>query len=200
MITEFGPLGTWETGRKSDWGALVEETSHQKAERYLKAYLSAMNESPNYCLGVFPFFWDSKQETTATWFGMFLKEDARLEAVDAIAYGWNGKYPDNRVPEIHLIESSAKLKEVSSHSIHTANIQVIDHENDPLKYRWVIMDESKVKSVGGDFHKSLPKINYRNRRPLCKIQGTQEKKDLIDFLLMQKIIIGEQLQLIFLLC
>ena len=56
MITEFGPLGTWETGRKSDWGALVEETSHQKAERYLRAYNSAMNESPNYCLGVFPFF------------------------------------------------------------------------------------------------------------------------------------------------
>ena len=79
---------------------------------------------------------------------MFLKEGARLEAVDAIAYGWNGEYPENRVPEIHSIESSAKLKEVASSSIHTAKIHVIDHENDPLKYRWVIMDESKVKSVG----------------------------------------------------
>lgn len=178
MITEFGPLGTWETGRKSDWGALVEETSHQKAERYLKAYLSAMNESPNYCLGVFPFFWDSKQETTATWFGMFLKEGARLEAVDAIAYGWNGEYPENRVPEIHSIESSAKLKEVASRSIHMANIQVIDHENDPLKYRWVIMDESKVKSVGGDFEptpKSYPRLIIETDGPRVKFKAPRKK-------------------------
>ena len=178
MITEFGPLGTWETGRKSDWGALVEETSHQKAERYLKAYLSAMNESPRYCLGVFPFFWDSKQETTATWFGMFLKEGARLEAVDAIAYGWNGEYPENRVPEIYSIESSAKLKEVASRSIHTANIQVIDHENDPLKYRWVIMDESKVKSVGGDFEptpKSYPRLILETNGPWVKFKAPRKK-------------------------
>ena len=178
MITEFGPLGTWETGRKSDWGALVEESSSQKAERYLKAYLSAMNESPKYCLGVFPFFWDSKQETTATWFGMFLKEGARLEAVDAIAYGWNGEYPDNRVPEIHSIESSAKLKEVASYSIHTANIQVIDHENDPLKYRWVIMDESKVKSVGGDFEptpKSYPSLILETNGSWVKFKAPKEK-------------------------
>ena len=174
MITEFGPLGTWETGRKSDWGALVEENSHQKAKRYLKAYLSAMNESPNYCLGVFPFFWDSKQETTATWFGMFLKDGARLEAVDAMAYGWSGRYPKNRVPEIHSIESSAKLKEIAACSIHTAKIQVVDHENDLIKYRWVIMDESKVKSAGGDFEptpKSYPGLIIETGGPQVKFKA-----------------------------
>ena len=38
MITEFGPLdlGNWTKG---NWGALVEENSHQKAKRYQKAYL-----------------------------------------------------------------------------------------------------------------------------------------------------------------
>ena len=33
-------------------------------------------------------------------------EGNHLEAVDAIAYGWNGEYPENRVPEIHSIEFS----------------------------------------------------------------------------------------------
>lgn len=178
MITEFGPMGPWEVGEKSDWGAVIEESSHKKAERYLKAYFSATNESPRYCLGAFPFYWASKQETTSTWFGMFLKEGPRLEAVDAIAYGWNGEYPDNRVPEIHSIESSAKLNKVARNSIHTARIDVLDHENDPLKCRWVIMEESKVKSVGGDFEptpKSFPKLILKNKGYEVKFKAPRKK-------------------------
>lgn len=178
MITEFGPMGPWEVDHKSDWGVAIEETSHEKAKRYLKAYSSAMNESPRYCLGAFPFYWASKQETTSTWFGMFLKDGARLEAVDAMVYGWNGKYPENRVPEIHSIESSAKLDKVDRNSIHTASIYVIDHENDPLKYRWVIMDESKVKSVGGDFErtpKSYPRLILEANGSQVKFKAPRKK-------------------------
>ena len=114
------------------------------------------------------------KETTATWFGMFLKDGARLEAVDAIAYGWNGEYPENRVPEIHSIESSAKLKKIDPISIQTASIDVIDHENDPLKYRWVIMEESKEKSVGGDFErtpKSYPRLILENKGSEVKFKA-----------------------------
>ena len=178
MITEFGPLGTWEVGDKTDWGVVIEESSHEKAERYLRAYNAAMNESPNYCLGVFPFFWSNKQETTSTWYGMFLKNGARTEAVDAMAYAWNGEYPDNRVPEIHSISSSAKFKEVKRWSTHTADIQVIDHEDDPLEYTWVIMDESKVKSVGGDFEptpKSYPKLILENNGNKVKFKTPWRK-------------------------
>ena len=178
MITEFGPMGPWEVDDKSEWGVANEESSHEKAKRYLLAYNIAVNESPRYCLGVFPFYWSSKQETTATWFGMFLKDGARLEAVDAIAYGWNGEYPENRVPEIHSIESSAKLKKIDPISIHTASIDVIDHENDPLKYRWVIMEESKEKSVGGDFErtpKSYPRSILENMGPEVKFKAPRKK-------------------------
>lgn len=178
MITEFGPMGPWEVDHKSDWGAAIEETSHEKAKRYLKAYSSAMNESPRYCLGAFPFYWSSKQETTATWFGMFLKSGAHLEAVDAMVYGWNGEYPENRVPEIHSIESSAKYKEVACNSVHSAAIDVIDHENDSLKYHWVIMEESKVKSVGGDFErtpKSYPRLILENNGSVVKFKAPRKK-------------------------
>jgi hypothetical protein len=178
MITEFGPMGPWEVDHKSTWGVAIEETSHQKAKRYLLAYNTAKNESPRYCLGAFPFYWASKQETTATWFGMFLKDGARLEAIDAMAYGWNGVYPKNRVPEIHSIESSAKLNEVTCNSIHTAYIDVLDHENDPLEYRWVVMEESKVKSVGGDFErtpKSYPKLILENKGYEVRFKAPRKK-------------------------
>ena len=178
MITEFGPKGPWEVDHKCDWGAAIEETSHEKAKRYLKAYSSAMNESPRYCLGVFPFYWSSKQETTTTWFGMFLKSGARLEAVDAMVYSWNGEYPENRVPEIHSIESSAKYKEVACNSVHSAVIDVIDHENDSLKYNWVIMEESKVKSIGGDYErtpKSYPRLILEKNGSVVKFKAPRKK-------------------------
>ena len=72
---------------------------------------------------------------------MFLK-GGPLEAVDAIAYGWNGN--TRIIASLKFIQLN--LRKLKLHRfIHTANIEVIDHENDPLKYRWVIMDESKVK-------------------------------------------------------
>ena len=200
MITEFGPMGPWEVSEITNWGAVIEENSHEKAKRYLKAYFSAMNESPRYCLGAFPFYWSHKQETTSTWFGMYLKDGPRLEAVDVMSYGWNGKYPENRVPEIHSIESSAKLNSVKPSSYHSAIIDVLDHENDPLKFRWVIMEESKVKSVGGDFEptpRSFPRLILKNNGNNIKFKAPK-KGGLIDSLHMRKIIMVAPQQLIFL--
>lgn len=177
MITEFGPMGPWEVDEKCDWGAVIEETSHDKAKRYLNAYLSAMNKTPRHCLGAFPFYWSSKQETTTTWFGMFLNSGARLEAVDAITFGWNGVYPDNRVPIIESLESSVKFREIDPKSVHVATIKVVDYEMDPLKYRWVIMEESKVKSVGGDFEatpKSYPRLIIENGGPRVKFKAPKK--------------------------
>ena len=178
MITEFGPIGPWEVGEKADWGAPIEETSHEKAKRYLIAYNNTKNETPRYCLGAFPFTGHNKQETTSTWFGMFLKSGARLEAVDSMIYGWSGKLPKDRVPEIHAIESSAKHGVVSRCSFHTAKINVINHENDLLRYKWVIMEETKVKSVGGDFErtpKSYPRLIIENKGPEVRFKAPRKK-------------------------
>ena len=178
MITEFGPMGPWEVDEKSEWGVALEETSHEKAERYLLAYNSAKEESLNYCLGAFPFYWSFKQETTSTWFGMFLKEGSRLEAVDAMVYGWTGKYPANRVPEIYSIKSSAKLNKIPANSIHHASLEVYDHEGDDLEYKWVIMEESKVKSVGGDYErtpKSYPRLIVENIGSDLKFKAPRKK-------------------------
>ena len=154
MITEFGPIGPWEGVGKSAWGAPIEETSHQKAKRYRDAQVAAMEEDSAYCLGTFPFYWGNKQETTSTWFGMFLPGGEHLEAVDRMSYSWNQRYPQNRVPEIKAIHSDAQLETIKRRSLQSASVDVIDHEGDTLMYQWVIMDESKAKSVGGDYEKT----------------------------------------------
>ena len=126
MITEFGPIGPWEVGDdKADWGAAIEESSHEKAKRYPLAHETAIAEKPRRCLGTFPFYWGFKQETTSTWFGMLLPNGAHLEAVDTMAEAWTGRLPTNRVPEIHSLNSSAKLKKVKKSSLHKAYIKVI---------------------------------------------------------------------------
>ena len=154
MITEFGPIGPWEGVGESAWGAPIEETSHQKSKRYWDAQVAAMEEDSAYCLGAFPFYWGNKQETTSTWFGMFLPGGEHLEAVDRISYSWNQRYPQNRVPEIKAIHSDAQLETIKRRSLQSASVDVIDHEGDTLMYQWVIMDESKAKSVGGDYEKT----------------------------------------------
>ncbi len=169
MITEFGPIGPWEVGDdKTDWGAALEESSHEKAKRYRLAHETAIRENPRRCLGTFPFYWGFKQETTTTWFGMLLPNGAHLEAVDTMAEAWTGRLPTNRVPEIHYLKSSAKLKKIKKGSLHKASIKVIDHENDLLNYYWVLMDESQEESAGGDYEdtpESYPKLILKNNGP-----------------------------------
>ena len=77
VITEFGPLGQWEVD-KTSWGAPLELTSTAKAEAYLAAYRAAVGAYPDQCLGSYVFVWGSKQEATATWYGLFLKDGAQV--------------------------------------------------------------------------------------------------------------------------
>ncbi len=178
MITEFGPLGPWEGVEETSWGAPIEETSHQKAQRYALAHIKAMDAEPGHCLGTFPFYWGYKQETTTTWFGMLLPGGEHLAAVDAMAHAWHGEYPQNRVPEIQALESKAKSAKIAKRSRQKASLKVIDHENDPLKYRWVIMEESKVESMGGDFEetpKSFPKLIIGQDGPNVDFKAPSKK-------------------------
>ena len=179
MITEFGPIGPWEVGdSKTSWQAPLEETSHEKAKRYRLAHEIAMKEKPKQCLGTFPFYWGFKQETTTTWFGMLLPGGGHLEAVDTMSEAWLGKLPSNRVPEIHSINSSAKLKKITKNSIHKASVKVIDHEHDKLSSNWVIMRESEEESAGGDFEEtpeSFPELILENQGDNIVFRAPSEK-------------------------
>ncbi|MGE9294976.1 MAG: glycoside hydrolase family 2 TIM barrel-domain containing protein [Puniceicoccales bacterium] len=149
MLTEFGPSGHWEVGHTS-WGAPIEPTSREKAASYYATHKRVIDDGRGMCLGTFAFLWGHKQETTSTWYGMFLPSGEKLGTVDAMSYAWTGEFPKNRSPKLVSFQSPVNLKRVKRNSTHTAEIVVEDAENDPLEYEWVVTAESTDRKVGGD--------------------------------------------------
>ncbi|WP_309400386.1 glycoside hydrolase family 2 TIM barrel-domain containing protein [Cerasicoccus maritimus] len=154
MLTEFGPSGHWEVGHTS-WGAPIEPTSREKAASYFATQKRVIEEGQGLCLGSFAFLWSHKQETTATWYGMFLPSGEKLGSVDAMSYAWNGEFPDNRSPKLISLSSPADQKRVKRNSVQKAQVEVRDAEGDPLKIEWVVTAESTDRQTGGD-HETTP--------------------------------------------
>ncbi len=154
-ITEFGPAGNWEVG-KNELGVAPELSSSAKANVYKNAY-EVLAKDP-LCLGSYVFAWGSKQEATATWFGMFLPDGARTGAVDAIGEAWSGKAPANRVPVIDSLELTEPGKVRPGDTLH-AVLKAVDPENDPMTVVWEMHAETVVHGTGGDAEpptKNLP--------------------------------------------
>ena len=149
MLTEFGVLGTWEV-RKTTWGAPIEPDPSTKAGETYTAYTLDRDKNAGRSLGSHVFFWGQKQETTSTWFGMFLTTGEKLPRVDAMAYAWTGKWPENRAPKLQSLETPVALKEVRPGSRSWAEADIIDREGDKLSYTWDILAESKDRKIGGD--------------------------------------------------
>lgn len=149
MLTEFGVLGTWEV-RQTTWGAPIEPDPSTKAGETYTAYTLDRDNNAGRSLGSHVFFWGQKQETTSTWFGMFLTTGEKLPRVDAMAYAWTGKWPENRAPKLRSLETPVALKEVIPGSRSWAEADIIDREGDKLSYTWDILAESKDRKIGGD--------------------------------------------------
>jgi len=148
IVTEHGPLGPWEVG-KTAWGSPIERTSTEKGDFYSRGYTANAINNAAHCLGTYAFLWGNKQETTATWFGMWLPDGTRLAATDAIAEAWNGNPLPNRCPKISGIQVSQSDRIKSGETI-TASIIVTDAENDILEYNWVLRADSVTIGAGGD--------------------------------------------------
>lgn len=163
MLTEFGPLGHWEV-EKAPWGAPIEPSSADKAARYLMTHRRAMEDGGGRCLGTFAFVWGNKQETTGTWYGMFLATGEKLPSVDAMAFAWTGRWPENRSPAIAALQSSARLARVAPGSAQTAVAEINDPEGDAWVAEWFVQAESTDRREGGDHEATPPVIPGRIRR------------------------------------
>ncbi|MEM9400846.1 MAG: glycoside hydrolase family 2 TIM barrel-domain containing protein [Pseudomonadota bacterium] len=149
MLTEFGVLGTWEV-RQTSWGAPIEPDPSTKAGETYTAYTLDRDNNSGRSLGSHVFFWGQKQETTSTWFGMFLPSGEKLPRVDAMAYAWTGEWPENRAPKLQSLETPVALGEVAPGSRSWAEADIIDREGDELSYTWEILAESNDRRIGGD--------------------------------------------------
>jgi hypothetical protein len=149
VLTEFGPKGHWEVG-KTPWNASVEPSGREKAASYYATQRTLMEEAPDITLGSYCFLWGQKQETTSTWYGMFLKTGEKLPQVDAICRAWTDRWPANRCPRIETLDSELRDATVPPGRLAVASVKATDPDGDQLSYAWTITAESTDIRSGGD--------------------------------------------------
>ena len=149
VITELGPLGHWQAGRKP-WGAPVELTSTEKARFFTEA-LTYLKQQPQ-IRGVFPFLWGAKQEQTETWYGLFLADGSATAMSDALAAFW-GRPTDRPAPLVRGIGIAADVFAPSAEV--SAGIDAISADGAPLGTEWKVLAEATDLRKGGD-HETPP--------------------------------------------
>lgn len=152
MVTEWGPNGHWEVS-KTSWGAPIEQTSSEKAFTYKSRYRENILADSNWCLGSYVFLWGQKQETTPTWYGVFVN-DKFGECVQVLQQEWTGLEPKLTAPHIqqYLFNDMAATASVKLSKRATVKITLgIKHAaSETLKYNWELMPESEFTLAGGD--------------------------------------------------
>ena len=162
QITEWGPTGHWESP-ETDWGRSIEVTSGQKAQDISRRYHDIILADSDNCLGSYIFLWGQKQERTPTWYGLFLENGNRTEAVDVMQHAWSGQWPKNRAP--HLAEltlngqRAAQSVTVYEQAAMVAEVALQGSEDD-LQFSWIVREEVEraQQSDGGDFEPTPPTV------------------------------------------
>jgi hypothetical protein len=147
IITEYGPPGQWESP-KTPWGAAIELTSTEKADRYHKTWTEGIVAAKGLSLGGFAFLWGNKNEATPTWYGMVMTDGTRLGCVDALQKEWTGKAPANLCPVIQSLKLAGPAS-VKPGTTVKASVEASDPEKGALTYKWVLMGDSRDNSAGG---------------------------------------------------
>ena len=151
-ITEWGPTGHWQVP-KTKWKLPIEETSTEKAERYLSRYQGSVLRDRERCLGSYCFMWGQKQEQTHTWYGMFTSSGERNEAVHVMEYLWTGRWPSNRAPAIGALRvddrPATDSLALEPGTTHAAVVCVEDPDRDPMSFEWELLPEPTQFGYGG---------------------------------------------------
>ena len=163
IVTEWGVNGPFEA-KTTSWKAKVEPPNGFKADQRLRRYQELIVEDKERCLGSYCFLWGQKQESTATWHGMFLKNGNPTEAVDVMHYCWKGEWPNSRAPSIrdislenigwrqdHIIEPSMQA---------TVKIEYSKYNNNKVYIEYVLYPEAFSNKIGGDIQKSPDPIPF----------------------------------------
>lgn len=153
IVTEWGPTGHWESPATA-WGAPLEDDASRKAELLLSRYTTRIAPEFGQALGSYVFLWGQKQERTPTWYGLFMPGGESTPGVDAMQYAWTGTWPDNRAPAVSALRIDGRTGIDSpvfapGRSVG-ARIAAHDVDGDRLEYRWMLREESRATSVGGD--------------------------------------------------
>lgn len=152
LITEWGPTGHWQVATNA-WGLPIEETTSEKADKYLERHEEIIEADP-YCLGGYSFLWtQGRQERTHTWYNMFFDTGESTEAVEVMQYAWTEKWPENRAPRIDSITLNGNPKEADIEldpgKAYQARVWADDPDQDNLKFQWEIYPENTAFGYAG---------------------------------------------------
>jgi hypothetical protein len=157
VVTEWGTDGAWEV-TKTQWGAEIEPTSTQKA-RLRAERLAMIATDRERCLGGYAFYWGNKQETTATWFNLFLEDGRYTEEYEVLREVWGGKGGKPSSPRIaalflneSLPEASVRLEAGEPVRARVGRMDSVE----PVEFEWVLKAESTDKRQGGDAEERAP--------------------------------------------
>lgn len=161
LIAEWGPNGHWET-KKTKWGAPIEQTSSEKADSYEERN-NYINADSLKCIGSYVFLWGQKQETTATWYGMFGQNGESTECIDRLYKDWQGKWPSNQCPKVTSYKLTFNGESVADNILlsgkrYQVEAKFTDPDGDKLKLDWQIISESTDTKAGGDAESAPPSI------------------------------------------
>jgi len=172
IVSDWGATGHWEVG-KTEWGAPIEQTSSEKAKSIMERYEKAIKADSVRCIGNYVFVWQQKQERTPTWYGLFCETSEETEPIDVMHYIWNGKWPENRCPQVNkpLLNGKSVYDNIylKPGEQMTGSIEVNEFDKgDKLTYKWEVMPESTDLKSGGD----------REERPETLLNTTNESNSI----------------------
>ena len=160
LVTEWGVNGPFEAPRTA-WGAKKEPPGGIKASTRLRRYEEIISADSSMCLGSYCFLWGQKQESTATWHGLFLSDGRPTDGVDAMHKAWHGEWPEKRTPSIqnvYLNDFDWKQDHVLTPRTEV-NIEIeLDDWGGEISLRCALFPESTSKKSGGDYQESLREI------------------------------------------
>lgn len=152
-VTEWGPTGHWQIA-KTTWNVPIEQTSTEKAASYRERYQAGVLGSPSRALGSYAFLWGQKQETTPTWYGLFLESGEATETIDSLQYLWTGKWPKHRAPSIRefLIDGKKAIQSIylEAGKTYSVKLDAFHPSNEDFHIRWEFLPESTDIRAGGD--------------------------------------------------
>lgn len=152
-VTEWGPTGHWEIANTA-WGVPIEQTSTEKAAAYRQRYESAILADEEKGLGSYAFLWGQKQETTPTWYGLFLESGHATEVVDTMHHLWSGEWPEHRAPSIQSFRIDDQTAYDSIYlqrgETYEVTLEATHPDNEPFSIRWEFLPESTDIKSGGD--------------------------------------------------
>ena len=163
IVSEWGVNGPFEA-RKTSWKAKIEPPNGLKANQRQRRYKDLIEKDKELCLGSYCFLWGQKQESTATWHGMFLNNGNPTEAVDVMQFCWTGQWPKSRAPSI----TDISLEDVGWRKDHilapstqaTLKIEFSKYNNTKVIVEYVLYPEAFSNKIGGDIQKSPDPLKF----------------------------------------